>query len=414
MPLKYNHYQECSHDAWLQSVRNGEASKWLLEEDFRGVGHYFRVDQVEENNPWANGGDGPQRIREKKAREQMRKKVSKHEKPFVWRLGYNHCIGQFPQSDEYPTLSGSSLNRKKREATKSRRTDEVVMHKLSARSKGKIKDKATAFYRSIPKDRIFVTLTFIDDVTDQQGSKIFNKFRTVLKNENKGFEFLRIAERQDGTGRIHFHVLMNKRLTIRRYNALWVLQQYNAGLRARREDGSEIPIEEIRDRYHHDVTTPFRKKDPQSMAAILNPLDIEKAYGIHGLSHYLTKYVTKQENAEFACLTWHCSRGVSKLFTKEVVAPSTFAYLLTFANPRVDRETGECVRPSVLSKTFFTMVYVHNKGAPLSRLKQLEQANKWIIQGFHTDQVPKINDDLYRQLLLTKDRVRRSPKTQVQ
>ena len=301
---------------------------------------------------------------------------------------------------------GSSLNRKKvikKRISKEKSTGAV--HVFSSRSRGKVKDKSMAFYRSIAKDRIFLTLTFIQDIPDKLGVQILNKFLTVLRKEKPGLQYLWVAEHQEETrSTIHFHIILNRRLPIKRYNALWVLQQYNAGLIGHRENGEEISKQEIERRYNHDMTSMFRKKDPDSVMAVLNPFHIEKAYGINKLAHYLTKYITDQKKDDpFGCLNWHCSRRVSKLFTKEIVSPSTFAYLLSFVNYRVDRQTGECFTPKVLAKAFYTMVYVNNKGAPLQRLKQLEAVNKWLIKEQVRDpdreQLAVLDDDLYRKVI---------------
>src|SRR5262249_2479418 len=156
---------------------------------------------------------------------------------------------------------------------------------------------ATALYRSVKKDRIFLTLTFIEHVSDRTGVKILNKFLTVIRKENPGFAYLRIAEHQPNrsTKTIHFHVLMNKKLTIRRYNALWVLQQYNSGLRGYTKTGRKVEIKEIRARYKHDMTASFKTKDPDSIQAVFNPVDTIPAYSITGLATYLTKYMSKPE-----------------------------------------------------------------------------------------------------------------------
>jgi hypothetical protein len=377
-----------SHKDFIKSLHDNDGRKWFIEER-NGVSFYEEDTTAGEGNPYAAGRAGPAAIRKRKIREQLAKKVSKHERPYIWRLGYNHCVGQFSPHEHNPILSGSSLNRKKKPQEKKKTSNPGAIHYFSKRSRAKVRDKTTAFYRSIPKDRIFLTLTFIDQVDDQTGAKIFNKFRTVVKKECPGLEFIRIAEHQkETTGNIHFHVLLNKRLPVRRYNALWVLQQYNAGLRGHRADGSEISAQEIRQRYAEG-----------SIQKVLNPLDVRKAYGIHGLSSYLTKYVTKQKDDDpFGCLTWHCSRRVSKLFTKEMVGPSTFAYLNSFANYQVDRRTGECLPARTYSHQFFTVVFVHNKGAPLVGLRRLEKVNRWVINNFEPDKLTSVTDDVYRKL----------------
>ena len=48
------------------------------------------------------GGEGWAARRCRKAREQMAKKVSKEPRAFTWRLGYNHCIGQWTEIRKIP------------------------------------------------------------------------------------------------------------------------------------------------------------------------------------------------------------------------------------------------------------------------------------------------------------------------
>jgi hypothetical protein len=62
-------------------------------------------------------------------------------------------------------------------------------------------------------------------------------------------------------------------------------------------------------------------------------------------------------------------------------------------------DTAECWTPQPIVKQFFTIVYVHNKGAPLRILGQLEQVNKWIIKKFVPDKLPELTDILYRKIL---------------
>lgn len=379
-----------SHSEYIKSLHANDGRKWIIEER-NGVSLYIEDTTEAEWNPYATTGKGPAAIRRQKVREQLAKKVSKHQKPYIWRLGYNHCVGQFSPHENNPTLSGSSLNRKKKLQEKKAKAVAPAIHYFSKRSRAKVRDKTTAFFRAIAGDRIFLTLTFIQQVDDHKAVKIFNKFRAVVAKERPGFEYIRIAEHQDN-GNIHFHILMNKKLPVRRYNALWVLQQYNAGLRGHRADGSEISEREILDRY-----------EDGTIQKVLNPLDVRKAYGIHGLASYLTKYVTKQKDDDpYGCQTWHCSRKVSKLFTREMCGPSTFAYLNSFANYSVDRKTGECFPPKIYTHQFFTMVFVHNKGAPLNGLKRLEKVNKWLIKKFEPDGLTEVTDDLYRKLFFNE------------
>ncbi len=398
---------EVSKDEFLKSLHDRDGRQFELVEgewdhELKGWSPTRYFEKLPEQAKLWSGETGYIKAA-RKARQQIHRKCSPEPKPFTYRLGYNHCVGGWPGQNDYPILSGSCLNRKKKEARPGeRKKSESVVHLFSARSRGKVKDKATAFYRSAAGDRIFLTLTFIQAVTDKEGVQILNKFLTVLRKEKSGLQYLWVAEHQDSNpdtpNNIHFHIIINKRLAVKRYNALWVLQQYNAGLQGKSKSGEPISREEVEKRYQYDISSKFKKKDPDSMMAVLNPLDVEKAYGVNGLAYYLTKYISKQKNKDpFDCLNWHCSRRVSRLFTKEVVGPSTFAYLLSFNNYKVNPKTGECWKAEIISRQFFTMVYVNNKGAPLSRLKKLEQVNKWIMkEDFTVDKVPTYNDALYR------------------
>jgi hypothetical protein len=381
-----------SHRDFLDSLHNDDGRKWLIEER-NGEAHYIEI-IPQPKNPWATGEPGPELKKDLKVRRLMKKRVEPPGKPYAWRLGYNVCTGQYTGGADVPTLSGSSFNRKPAKKYPAKKSGEDPVHVMSKRTKGKIRDKATAFFRAIPQ-RIFVTMTFIEHVDDRQGKKILNKFLTVVRKEVPGFEYLVVSEHQPDRAErtIHFHMLSNKRLTIRRYNALWTLQQYNAGLTGHRANGEQISKKEIMARYQDGT-----------VGEVLNPVQVEKAYSISGLAFYLTKYVTKQETGEkFGCLTWHCSRRVSRLFTSQLVGPSAFAFLLSFRNYKLDRKTGECWKPKQMSGAFYTLVFVNNKPAVLENLKMLEVVNGWIIEKFEPDGKMTIDWDKYRRVYIGKE-----------
>jgi len=290
------------------------------------------------------------------------------------------------------------------------------VHLLSARSRGKIRDKATAFFRSCPGDRIFGTFTFISEVDDQTGVSILNKFLTQARKKFPTLQYFWVAERQKGdrndgrgverepTGNIHFHMILNKRLDIGRWNALWVLSQYNAGLRGHDQFGREISLETLQDLYRLDQKEGFcgaRSKDGRKkisrIQAVLNPLDIKKVRDISKLSSYLTKYITKQEiNEPYGCAAWHCSRRVSRMFTRQAVGPSAFAYMKSFENWGIDKTTGELWgKPQEYRPCAFAVVVpALNKAAPLRYLRRMEEINKWVLAG-HEIEIPKLSDERY-------------------
>lgn len=292
------------------------------------------------------------------------------------------------------------------------------VHVLSARSRGKIRDKATAFFRSCPGDRVFCTLTFIAPVDDKTGVVILNKFLTQLRKKYPTVQYFWVAERQtgdrnegrgvqkDATGNIHFHMILNKRLTARRFNALWVLQQYNSGLRGHDEGGRQIPMEKVLWLYSMDKADGFKnKKNPVGIQNVLNPFDVKKVTSIGRLSSYLTKYITKQpsENNFFQCQPWHCSRRVSRLFTRQTVSPSTFRYMKSPANYGVDKSTGEVWGVPVekwVRQGVALYIPALNKAAPLAKMRYLEQVNKWILNGQEIDRLRMFDDDSYKKIWL--------------
>lgn len=377
-----------SHSDWMKSLHDNDGRKWLIEER-NGEAHYIEL-RPEDRNPYKTG-----RIRKRnKQKELMDRKGAPALKPYAWRLGYNVCTGQYIGDNEPSILSGSSFNRKPAKKYPAKKSEEDPVHVMSKRTKGKIRDKATAFFRASPQ-RIFVTMTFIQHVDDREGKRILNKFLTVVRKEVRGFEYLVVSEHQpDRTEKtIHFHMLSNRRLTIQRYNALWVLQQYNAGLTGHRANGEAISKQEIEARY-----------EAGTIGEVLNPVQVEKAYSISGLASYLTKYVTKQQTGEkFGCLTWHCSRRVSRLFTSQLVGPSAFSFLLSFRNYKLDRKTGECWAPRQISGAFYTLVFVNNRPVVVDNLKMLETVNNWIIEHFKPDGKITIDWDKYRRVYIGKE-----------
>jgi hypothetical protein len=278
------------------------------------------------------------------------------------------------------------------------------VHVLSARSRGKIKDKATAFFRSCPGDRVFGTFSFIAPVDDKTGQSILNKFLVQCRKKFPNLQYFWVAERQEN-GNIHFHMILNKRLAIGRWNALWVLAQYNSGLIGHDEWGSEISKDEIIRLYALDQKEGFcgavskKGKKISRIQAVLNPLDLRKVRSIGALSSYLTKYITKQEkNKPFGCAVWHCSRRVSRMFTRQTVGPSAFRFMKSFANYGVDKKTGEVWgEPSeYMPCPFAVVVLALDKSAPLRYLKRMEQINKWVLEGVEIPRVPQVDDELYQ------------------
>lgn len=354
---------------------------------------------------------GEKRNREK-VRSFLAKRVGTNDRTYYHRLGYDRAVSSYTKDISIDRLSGSSLNRlyayrrkielekiyqRKKEAAKEAggyfddwgnwcapddllRTDKIIeprdttkfsvtvdrindpVHLLSIRSKAKIRDKFTAFYRSCGPAKTFATLTFIQSIDDKTAVSILNKWFTELRDRFLNFKYIWVIERQEN-GNPHFHCVFNRRLPVKIYNSLWVVQQYNAGLQY-----GNITKEEIHLRH---VTG--------SMQEILNPFSITKIKSDYGLSWYLTKYITKNISDGFGCNTWHCSRAVSRLFTKTIVSSNCIRAASDInINSRINKQTGEIIKREK-KKPFYQMYYIENKPYFLWEMRELEKVNWWIL-----------------------------------
>lgn len=358
-----------------------------------------------------------------RAVETLSQKTQPNPRQYVPRLGYNTVSCVYTQGCEIGRFSGSTFNRlqtKKRKDERQKYFEEVEkkakslcpgtyeydfyqetlrnllsvkaaeqihrskvfklerkrrdpVHVLSQRSKGKIRDKATAFFRCLKGSGTFATLTFVGSIKDRRATSILNKFLTVLRKEFPKLEYLRIAERQEN-GNIHFHIILNVSINIRRFNALWVIQQYNSRLYKKGISKKDV----------------LKLYDENKIHKVFNPLDVEKIKTIYGLSYYLTKYITKN-NSGFDCAAWHCSRGVSKLFIRTVVNRSCLKEADSEINCRIDKR-GNKISCRYKHGAFYSLYYIENKLHFLSEMSEIEQINSWILEGMIPDKIPELDD----------------------
>ena len=108
-----------------------------------------------------------------------------------------------------------------------------------------------------------------------------------------------------------------------------------------------------------------------------NLMSLLKIVSINNLSAYLTKYIVKQQDGKgFECAAWHCSRGVSRLFTRSLCDVDVFNKMRGKANWMVSKETGEIFEPVVSRGAFWICVRINNKNAVLPYLEGMELINK--------------------------------------
>lgn len=342
------------------------------------------------------------RINEKIRLQNQAQAIKEGKKRNLYRVGIIPPEPETVPVWEYPGLPGTVKSNKLRTTRKDtaascRRRNAIFM--FSDRTRRIVKDKATAFYRSAGNKKIFCTLTFINEPgTDANAVSVLNKFLTILRREHKNFQYLWVAERQtENNDRIHFHLIFNCRIGIKRFNGLWVLQQYNAGITHEKCTQAEIE----------------QRFADGTMQEVFNPVDVREIRNIGKLSSYLTKYITKGNNTGgFGCRVWHCSRGVSALITKQLVPQECIEVAKSFDNCVVNKTTGEVIAmPAPMKNTdgrgiFYTVWRINQPGRFLCYLREMEQINKWIIQRqFSRQQVIEylqttITPDKYRQHFL--------------
>jgi hypothetical protein len=169
-------------------------------------------------------------------------------------------------------------------------TPENKTRSMSQRTKSKIRKKVMAFAQ-LQKKLTFITLTFVNLVSDQIAVKILKRFLDNMKKGKEDFDYLWVAERQTNNevfeGNIHFHLITDKFWDIKKSWKYWIDLQAKQGIKPRDENfkpSSAFDVKRI------------ASKNPRS------------------ISSYLTKYITKNM-AQFKCQVWNCSKGVSNLYT---------------------------------------------------------------------------------------------------
>lgn len=166
----------------------------------------------------------------------------------------------------------------------------IKLRQMSKHTKTKIRKKILA-WSQVNKHLYFLTLTFMNKVEDKVAVDVLRKFLDNLKKRKPGFQYLWVAERQKKNtvfpDNIHFHLITNKSIDIKKYLKYWILLQNKSGVFAR--DASFNPA---------------------------SALDIKKinSNNTKALTLYMTKYVTKNKDS-FSCQVWNCSKHISWLST---------------------------------------------------------------------------------------------------
>jgi hypothetical protein len=260
--------------------------------------------------------------------------------------------------------------------------------KMSSRTAQKVRQKITAMYE-VGLAKTFVTLTFVNKVDDQTAVKCLGKILREWRKDWGEFNYLWVAERQNENkkhpGNIHFHLVLDRTINIKKENARWVRLQYNSGVVYQVEKaGLSFPLEPLR-------------MSNEAIARYVNPLDVDYIRSSHGLKMYLAGYVTKSIGDIFHCLVWHSSRGVSKLATEVMVSPSvhrdmieqipgqknTYVYTRDVINRKgkVIRRAGDVILPKDQSNEFCSWVYIVNVEWAKVHTGLITELNREILAG---------------------------------
>lgn len=297
-----------------------------------------------------------------------------------------------------------------RPATRYRRKRGEELNSLSRRSKQKIRDKVLALWyqAQIKTDKNirttdfnkfqFVTLTFIDAVTDQKAVQLLNKFLTALRKKERVFykwikvkevvskkgiaktiikqdcenhlQYLWVVERQKN-GNAHFHIIFNKRFDLHWCNAQWAKVQIDAGLKLKKygEKTREVFAEHYKAGTVGEICNPY---DTKKMG------DINKTDSPDAVANYLTGYVTKNDG-KFSCATWYCSRGISALETSATITARDYDHTKNETINRRQTKKGEYIR-HIAKNEYCETVTIVNKKYYSKYLRELNQYNYWLLQ----------------------------------
>ena len=224
-------------------------------------------------------------------------------------ISVSYSVNHFGRTPK-ELFSGSSLQRKKAEKKpkneeqgkkveqpkENKKADKL--YSMSDRTKQKIRKKITCFSQT-QKRLSFVTLTFLNKVTDEQAINLLRKFLDNVKKRSENFQYVWVAERQTKNdvfkGNIHFHMITNKYWKIDKWWNYWMDLQIKNGIEPREKD--------------------FRPSSAFDVKQL-------SANNVRSIAKYVTKYVTKNK-AKFKCQVWNCSKGVSNLYT-DFYTPSNF------------------------------------------------------------------------------------------
>lgn len=357
------------------------------------------------------------------AREFEEDYKNKNFKQYEYNLSYSRALARISDYSGKQYFQGSSLLRKKkqkdnapgvsdapetfdepinespREKTLNVLRNVKKLHKskhvddkgLSRRTRLKITEKMLAIYAASPKKFTLQTLTMIAPATDTNAVKCLNKYLTVLRKKG-AFNYIWVAEKQTN-GNIHFHMVCDKKFKIAEINSLWIIQQIKSGI-VNHKSAQKLML---------DYGVTFYDVHNSGFYGIaqqyLNPVDVANVNTMEYLSAYLTKYITKNET-KLSCAMWHCSRNVSRLFTKQLISKKIFA---ESSNGAINKYYNKKKNRTYENKTFVHQYglinTIYNKKHFKKYLGEMEALNSWILDNIAIDTGVKVEYDRFTEIL---------------
>lgn len=203
------------------------------------------------------------------------------------------------------------------------------------------------------KELYFWTITFPKNTNDATAYRLYNTWLTTLRQKKWLREYIWVAERQ-ANGTIHFHIGIPHKLSVVAANRS---MQTILSTAAKKKE-IEFSVYQCK-RYNGIDIAKNRKTRRVTNFAIKK--------GSRSLAYYLTKYVTKNNEA-FNHLAWHNSRGFSSLFTGITFTQTEF----------LNYGFRSLVHPTAIIKNEYFLFFAWKDDPPEAITKHLCEVNSWV------------------------------------
>lgn len=204
----------------------------------------------------------------------------------------------------------------------------------------------------------FWTISFPVNTKDKVCYSLLNRWLTRLRTEKMIGSYLWIVERQQN-GTIHFHVVINKRMCVKKANKFM-----RASIMHSINDGS---IE-----YDRKAAMIYNGVDIAKDRKTKRVINFAKQSKQKSLARYLTKYVTKNEHT-YKNLAWHCSREYSNLVLSVRISNREWA----------DFSMIDLIAEKPVYESEWFSFHPYKTGPPPTYVAYLAQLNRGIIEKFN-------------------------------